>query len=427
MRRFLLSLLLVLGFSVPAAAQLGSVPFVFEPDTVISSSEVNTNFATVYSNALLRTGGTMTGTFSSRDLVPTADNTYDIGSGSFAYQDGFFDGALTAGSLDVAGAIIAGSGNVTIIGSDGRLPAISSTYFADLSGVNLTGVARLASAESISGVWSWANSVSIQGRNLASTVVNMLQVNSANSLVVGPTDAQVAAAIGVNTTVNGSTSVTLRAGNVNVLSVASTGLTSLIGSATVPNTFAWKGLNTATSAVSLVMMDATNFALFGPPDSEVDAGCCLETILRGGGIILQTNNTTRTTIGASDGTFKHFGAFGVDASITASTLSGGENHNYNPTGLSTAYTVRVAGNAITPSKITGISGGFPGREIDFCNTGTDLWSFKPEDSDSTSSNRIAGELSSEYVLNPETCATVKYDGASSRWRVKAGAQPMSPL
>jgi hypothetical protein len=372
-KRFLLSLLFVLGLSVPAAAQLGSVPFVFEPDTVISSSEVNTNFATVYSNSLLRTGGTMTGTLNSRDILPTTDNTYDLGSAAFSFQDGFFDGVLTAvtaaisntgaAALDVAGGITAGTGNVGIIGTDGRIPALSSTFFASLSGANLTGIleaniadgtvyTRNAGNEVITGNWTIGTGavlgfLTFNTPSLSNAGIVFLQDGVANGQLVQSNSASFWDSPGTQTwrTIAGVTRATL----------SSTGLFTAVGGVT-------------------------------------NQGA-------------EVNSNT----------------------VNGGTLSAGENHNVAPTGIGDASMVRYAGNAITPSKITGITGGVAGREITFCNTGTDLWSFKPEDSDSTSTNRIAGELSSEYLMNPETCAKVKYDPSSNRWRVLAGAQPMSPL
>ena len=46
--------------------------------------------------------------------------------------------STAADALKTSGGITAGSGNVAIVGTDGRVPAISSTYFAALSGANLT-------------------------------------------------------------------------------------------------------------------------------------------------------------------------------------------------------------------------------------------------------------------------------------------------
>ena len=58
-----------------------------------------------------------------------------------------------AGTVDLAGGLIAGSGNVGIIDASGKIPAISSTYFTSLSGASLTGVGLLASANT----WTAAN------------------------------------------------------------------------------------------------------------------------------------------------------------------------------------------------------------------------------------------------------------------------------
>lgn len=66
-------------------------------------------------------------------------------------------GGIKAGQVSVNG--------VGIIGTDGRIPAISTTYFASLSGANLTGIletsitdgsllARLAADETITGAWT---------------------------------------------------------------------------------------------------------------------------------------------------------------------------------------------------------------------------------------------------------------------------------
>lgn len=93
----LLSLLLI--FAAPASAQLGSVPAVFSAGSVISSSAMNTNFSTVYSNALNRTGGTMTGSLTTLGLLPTTDNASDIGSAALSYNDAWFDGTVTIATL----------------------------------------------------------------------------------------------------------------------------------------------------------------------------------------------------------------------------------------------------------------------------------------------------------------------------------------
>lgn len=57
---------------------------------------------------------------------------------NFRYLKGT-DGAITLDdALTIAGGLTAGSGSVGIVDSTGKIPAISSTYFASLSGTNLT-------------------------------------------------------------------------------------------------------------------------------------------------------------------------------------------------------------------------------------------------------------------------------------------------
>jgi len=54
--------------------------------------------------------------------------------------------STAANALDVAGGITAGTGNVGIIDTTGKIPAISSTYVASLVGTNLTGIPILLKA-----------------------------------------------------------------------------------------------------------------------------------------------------------------------------------------------------------------------------------------------------------------------------------------
>ena len=180
-----LALLLVLVGVMPAVAQVAPV-YSFTSGTVISSAEINANFA-MLSSALNRTGGTITGniavdsgitidgidlsawlnqavlttsspTFAALTVTGAATVGTTLGvTGNVAVNTNKFTVAaltgntLVAGTLDVsgaadfAGAITAGSGNVGIIDATGKIPAISSTYFASLSGTNLTGVALLGS------------------------------------------------------------------------------------------------------------------------------------------------------------------------------------------------------------------------------------------------------------------------------------------
>lgn len=52
----------------------------------------------------------------------------------------------SATSLDVGGGITAGTSSIAIVNAAGKIPALSSTYLADLSGANLTGLSAGATS-----------------------------------------------------------------------------------------------------------------------------------------------------------------------------------------------------------------------------------------------------------------------------------------
>lgn len=62
-------------------------------------------------------------------IVVDSQTVIDLHRGKVIIQ------STAADALDLAGGLNAGSGNVSIIGTDGRLPALTSTYVADLTGL----------------------------------------------------------------------------------------------------------------------------------------------------------------------------------------------------------------------------------------------------------------------------------------------------
>lgn len=167
-----------------------SITYTFTPGTTILSAQVNSNFSTLSTNAVNVTGDTMTGTLTTRALTPSTTATYDIGGSSAKYVNAYFSGTVTtsavsasagvtaatvttstvtastlavtnagtitastltaasvttstvtASTVTASGALTGGSVVVnsnTIVNTSGTIPAISSTYFASLSGANLT-------------------------------------------------------------------------------------------------------------------------------------------------------------------------------------------------------------------------------------------------------------------------------------------------
>lgn len=136
-KQIVMGVALILAGLIVGEAQISVPHTLTNPVTV---SQLNTNFSTIAGGALNRAGGTITGNITVSNGV-TIDGV-DISAALGAAADQTFD-TLTlantgASALDVAGGINAGSGNVGIVDTTGKIPALSSTYLANLSGANLT-------------------------------------------------------------------------------------------------------------------------------------------------------------------------------------------------------------------------------------------------------------------------------------------------
>jgi hypothetical protein len=159
-KRVWLTLGLLLMLAAPAAAQI-TPTYTFTAGTTINPDDVNANFA-LLANALNRTGGTMTGTLTSRNILPDGNNTRDVGASGTRFANLFATVAniTTLTCTDcVAGTQLANTavtpasyGNASTIpaftvDADGRLTAASAatvritltgTYLIDLGGSQLT-------------------------------------------------------------------------------------------------------------------------------------------------------------------------------------------------------------------------------------------------------------------------------------------------
>lgn len=126
-----------------------TIPNTFTPLTVALSAEVNENFQEVANQAVAKSGDTMTGTLVVPNLTVSGTTTSSTITVALATAVSAVITSTSASALDVAGGINAGSGNVGIVGTDGKIPAISSTYFASLDGSALTGISGADSDNSI--------------------------------------------------------------------------------------------------------------------------------------------------------------------------------------------------------------------------------------------------------------------------------------
>lgn len=107
-------------------------------------------------------------------------------------------------------------------------------------------------------------------------------------------------------------------------------------------------------------------------------------------------------------------SFALTGDISPTALSADAN-NYNPTGLSTASTIRISTNDTTDRTLTGLAGGADGRLIFLHNLGPGNLLLSDEDALSTAGNRFA--LTSTVTMMPDALSMLQYDFTSQRWRV----------
>tara|TARA_R110002020_G_scaffold28193_4_gene90184 strand:- start:3064 stop:3870 length:807 start_codon:yes stop_codon:yes gene_type:complete len=171
MMKKLLAVALLLIPSI-ASAQI-TVTHTFSTGDTVDATQFNTNFSDLASDALDRTGGAITGTITvstdqTIDGVDISDylatNVYSADGGAIADPSFstvgdtdtgmYFSSANTvafatggalrmsvdSSGIDVVAGVQAGSGNVGIIDGTGKIPAISTTYFASVDGSNITGI-----------------------------------------------------------------------------------------------------------------------------------------------------------------------------------------------------------------------------------------------------------------------------------------------
>jgi hypothetical protein len=109
--------------------------------------------------------------------------------------------------------------------------------------------------------------------------------------------------------------------------------------------------------------------------------------------------------------------FALLGDISPSQITSDQN-NYNPTGLSTASTLRLTSDA--DWSITGLQGGADGRILILHNCNSDVLqtiTLTNDDSASSAANRF--ELFTDLVLAGGQSVMLRYDATSSRWRALA--------
>jgi hypothetical protein len=159
-------------------------------------------------------------------------------------------------------------------------------------------------------------------------------------------------------------------------------------------------------AAGTIFRNNANIAVQGAADYTAAAGDIVT-------IHAITTTTFRAEIEKADGT-QVGPTFILSADITPAQITADQN-DYNPTGLSTASTLRLSSDA--SRNITGLAGGADGRVLLLHNVGANAIVLKDESASSTAANRFA--LSADITLAADQVAVVQYDSTSSRWRAIA--------
>jgi hypothetical protein len=113
------------------------------------------------------------------------------------------------------------------------------------------------------------------------------------------------------------------------------------------------------------------------------------------------------------------GAFAFTADITPAQITANQN-DYAPTGLAGATVLRLSTDA--SRTLTGLSGGSDGRVLDILNVGSFDLVLANESASSAAANRFA--LGGDATIAAGGGASLIYDAAASRWRVRSQARPL---
>lgn len=116
---------------------------------------------------------------------------------------------------------------------------------------------------------------------------------------------------------------------------------------------------------------------------------------------------------------KKIGRSSMTGAVVSPSSIGASQNNYNPTGLDTAFMLRLTASAAY--EITGLAGGSTrGAEpLYIHNIGANTLTFKDESGSSTAANRFA--LTADFELDPDMVAIFQYDVTTQRWRLTAGS------
>jgi hypothetical protein len=322
-----------------------------------------------------------------------------------------------ASAIDVAGGVNAGTGNVSIIGTDGRIPALTTTYFASMDGSTITGIAeanitdgtllaRNAANEVIAGNWRFTGFAQFgnaftpgtgNGLSAYQAAAGFVPTNYYNSGAVA--DAKWSQLV-INTDggwvvrfVNDAAS-----GTFDAVTIARTGITSAVIT-----------LNGQILATTSLGAGSPVYSFSGDNNTGLAYSSADAFDVMAGGVSVQHWTTTSSVVLLSPV---------LSGVTTPAALASGNTNDYTPASLASVYTLRITPNAAN-STITGLAAQAGGSWRQVCNIGgSGTLTLTNEDALSGAANRFRGAI----TLQPaggggRTCVQIWYDTTAARWFV----------
>jgi hypothetical protein len=130
------------------------------------------------------------------------------------------------------------------------------------------------------------------------------------------------------------------------------------------------------------------------------------------GSISVAGGSTMFALQSGNSTFS--GTVGFPNGISA-TLSTGDTHNWNPTGVSSAVVIRMTGNS-SGSTLTGITGGVAGRWLTLVNITAAAIVLSNNDAGSSAACRFILKAGADFSMGSHTAVQLWHDPVDGCWR-----------
>ena len=277
-------------------------------DSISGDGDTNTSITFSGSDVItITTGGETQFTFNNGSILPTTDNDIDLGSASYEFKDGYFDGTLYADAINYNGtAISSTAAELNIV--DGDTSATSTTVAdADRVVMNDNGTMVQVAVTDLAAyfddeITAMPNLVSTGALNSGSITSGFGSIDNGSSAI--------------------TTTGTITGGAVTVDDVAINGkVITMTGSASDTVTITAGTNGTLDIVTTDDASNAANIQITADGTAEL-AGTTV-TLDSGGGITLDADNGTITFAdgGSSLGTITSSGYSGAAASATTVTVS----------------------------------------------------------------------------------------------------------